>query len=136
MDKQNLLTKLSFELPNVSFDTIIQHTGYSVSYNQKFKQANWEAYQLTRAETSNLFERENKFVADPLIPGTDLFLDYEKSGYDWGYLAPAADMGFSKITIAESFYYSNMSPQVTGFNRGIWKQLEEQTRNWAIGYDS
>jgi endonuclease G len=94
------------------------------------------AYQLTKAETSNLFERENKFVSDPLIPGTDLCLDYEKSGYDRGHLAPAADMGFSKNSMAESFYYSNMSPQIPGFNRGIWKQLEEQTRNWAIEYDS
>ena len=45
-------------------------------------------------------------------------------------------MGFSKTTMIESFYYSNMSPQELGFNRGIWKQLEEQTRNWAIEYDS
>jgi endonuclease G len=130
------INKLTLELPNRSFDTIIQHTGYSFSYNQKYKQANWVAYQLTRAETSKLYDRENKFVADPLIPGTELSLDYEKSGYDRGHLAPAADMGFSKITMTESFYYSNMSPQVLGFNRGIWKQLEEQTRNWAIEYDS
>jgi endonuclease G len=130
------INKLSLELPNRSFDTIIQHTGYSVSYNQKYKQANWAAYQLTNAETSKLYDRENKFVADPLIPGTDLCLDYEKSGYDRRHLAPAADMGFSKITMTESFYYSNMSPQLPGFNRGIWKQLEEQTRNWAIEYDS
>jgi endonuclease G len=130
------IKKLSLEHPNRLFDTIIQHSGYSVSYNQKCRQANWVAYQLTKAETSQLYERENKFVADPLIPRTDLSLDYEKSGYDRGHLAPAADMGFSKITMTESFYYSNMSPQLPGFNRGIWKQLEEQTRNWAIEYDS
>ena len=129
-------TKNGLEVPLKSFDSIISHTAYSLSYNQKYHQANWVAYQLTRAETSNLFERENKFVADPLISETDLSLDYEKSGYDRGHLAPAADMGFSKITIMESFYYSNMSPQLPGFNRGIWKQLEEQTRIWAIEYDS
>jgi len=32
----------------------------------------------------------------------------------------------------ESFYFSNMSPQVPGFNRGIWKRLEEQVRTWAV----
>ena len=32
----------------------------------------------------------------------------------------------------ESFFYSNMSPQVPGFNRGIWKKLEERVRQWAI----
>ena len=124
------------EIPYFAFDSVVNHYAYSLSFNQKYHQANWVAYQLTRAETSKLFDRENKFVSDPLIPGTDLSLDYEKSGYDRGHLAPAADMGFSKITMTESFYYSNMSPQVPGFNRGIWKQLEEQTRNWAIEYDS
>ena len=29
-----------------------------------------------------------------------------------------------------------MSPQVASFNRGIWKKLETQVRNWAIEYDS
>ena len=130
-------TSVQMEIPILkSKDSIVYHTGYSVSYNQKFRQANWVAYQLTKEETSKLFNRENKFVADPLIKGSDNGIDYEKSGYDRGHLCPAADMGFSKITMQESFYYSNMSPQVPGFNRGIWKQLEEQTRNWAIEYDS
>jgi endonuclease G len=130
-------TSEKMEIPLLnSKDSIVFHSGYSVSYNQKFRQANWVAYQLTKEETSKLFNRENRFVADPLIKGTDNGIDYEKSGYDRGHLAPAADMGFSKITMAESFYYSNMSPQVPQFNRGIWKQLEEQTRNWTIEYDS
>jgi endonuclease G len=29
-----------------------------------------------------------------------------------------------------------MSPQVPAFNRGIWKKLEEQVRDWAISMDS
>ena len=124
------------EIPYLIKDSITKHQSFTLSYNRKYHQSNWVGYCLTRNETNSIYKRENKFVADPLIPGTDLSLDYEKSGYDRGHLAPAADMGFSKITMAESFYYSNMSPQVPGFNRGIWKQLEEQTRNWAIEYDS
>ena len=119
-----------------SKDSIVHHNGYSVSYNQKFRQANWVAYCLTRNETNSIYKRENKFVQDPLIKGTDNGIDYEKSGYDRGHLCPAADMGFSKITMDESFYYSNMSPQVPQFNRGIWKSLETQVRNWAIENDS
>lgn len=33
--------------------------------------------------------------------------------------------------MSESFFMSNMSPQKPGFNRGIWKRLEEQVRTWA-----
>jgi endonuclease G len=31
----------------------------------------------------------------------------------------------------ESFSYANVSPQRPGFNRGIWKRLENQVRTWA-----
>jgi endonuclease G, mitochondrial len=62
--------------------------------------------------------------------------DYAGSGYDRGHLAPAADMGWSSIAMAESFYYSNMSPQVPAFNRGIWKRLEELVRTWAVDYNA
>lgn len=130
-------TTVQLEIPTLGInDTIINHAGYSVSYNHKYRQANWVAYQLTKLETTKLFERADRFKADPLIKGTDNSIDYEKSGYDRGHLAPAADMSYSEITMLESFYYSNMSPQVPGFNRGIWKKLEEQTRSWAIEYDS
>jgi endonuclease G len=117
-------------------DTITTHLGYSVSYNSRYKQANWVAYLLTRAETNKRYERGEFFAPDPLITGTDFSIDYQKSGYDRGHLAPAADMGYSMETMVQSFYYSNMSPQVPRFNRGIWKKLEMQVRNWAVEFDS
>jgi endonuclease G len=117
-------------------DTITTHLGYSVSYNTKYKQANWVAYLLTKDETVKRFQRGEFFAPDPMIPGTNLGVDYAKSGYDRGHLAPAADMGYSMETMMQSFYYSNMSPQVPRFNRGIWKKLEIQVSNWAIQYDS
>jgi endonuclease G len=45
-------------------------------------------------------------------------------------------MGWSTTAMAESFYYSNMSPQTPNFNRGIWKKLEELVRTWAIENNS
>ncbi len=125
------------ELPKYDADdTIIRHRGYTLSYNSKFKQANWVAYLLTREETVKRFQRGEFFAADPLLPGTDFSIDYQKSGYDRGHLAPAADMGYSMETMVQSFFYTNMSPQVPRFNRGIWKKLEMQVRNWAVKYDS
>jgi endonuclease G len=114
-------------------DKIISHTGYSLLFNNKHKQANWVAYELTSGETNKQFERTDKFLIDPMVKsGTATDADYSGSGYDRGHLAPAADMGWSSATISESFYYSNMSPQLPGFNRGIWKKLEELVRTWAV----
>jgi endonuclease G len=125
------------ELPKYDVDdTIIRHRGYTLSYNSKYKQANWVAYLLTREETVKRFQRGEFFAPDPLLPGTDFSIDYQKSRYDRGHLAPAADMGYSMETMVQSFFYSNMSPQVPRFNRGVWKKLEIQVRNWAVEYDS
>lgn len=41
-------------------------------------------------------------------------------------------MAFSMKTMSESFFMSNMSPQKPAFNRGVWKDLEEQVRQFAI----
>ena len=122
------------EIPKTKIsDQIISHTGYSLLYNEKYKQANWVAYELTREETNKIVERSNKFISDPQINSVNNFdKDYKASGYDRGHLAPAADMGWSASSMTESFYYSNMSPQLPGFNRGIWKKLEELVRTWAI----
>ena len=125
------------ELPKYDVDdTIIRHRGYTLLYNSKYKQANWVAYLLTKDETVKRFQRGEFFAPDPLIPGTDFSVDYQKSGYDRGHLAPAADMGYSMETMVQSFFYSNMSPQLPRFNRGVWKKLEMQVRNWAEEYDS
>ncbi|HSN50789.1 MAG TPA: DNA/RNA non-specific endonuclease [Bacteroidales bacterium] len=123
------------ELPATTpSDIILHHTGYTLRYDSSFHLARWVAYELTAEETVPIAERNNRFVPDPFLPsGSASNADYDKSGYDKGHLAPSADMCYSSLTMQESFYLSNMSPQDPGFNRGIWKQLEEQVRNWAVG---
>jgi len=113
-------------------DQIIRHTGYTLCYSEVHEQASWVAYDLTRSEAAGGYERTNKFMPDLSVQtGSATAADYANSGYDRGHLAPAGDMGWSATTMAESFYYSNMSPQNPSFNRGIWKKLEEQVRAWA-----
>ncbi|MFM7106495.1 MAG: DNA/RNA non-specific endonuclease [Flavobacteriales bacterium] len=121
------------EWPEVeSNQTVVSHTGYSLVYDETHEQARWVAYELTREETGNDVERSNHFIEDPQISTRSATnADYAKSGYDRGHLAPASDMGWSTTSMEESFYFSNMSPQNPSFNRGIWKKLETQVRNWA-----
>lgn len=125
------------ELPEFkSNQNITYHTGFTLCYNKTHEQSNWVAYQLTAAETQGTVQRSNKFEPDPKVKGgTATDADYKQSGYDRGHLAPAADMSWSEAAMQESFYYSNMSPQVPSFNRGIWKKLEEQVRDWVVQFD-
>ena len=115
-------------------EQVIKHEGYTVSYNSKYRIANWVAYELTATEAkSKKTERSNKFVPDPQVKGsTAMNEDYTRSGYDRGHLAPAGDMKWSAKAMRESFYLSNICPQKPKLNRGIWKDLEEQCRLWAL----
>ena len=124
------------ELPQLKrkrTEQVIQHEGYTVSYNSDYRIANWVAYVLTDKEArSDKAERQNKFVVDPLVKGASATNeDYTRTGFDRGHLAPAGDMKWSEKAMRESFYLSNITPQRPGLNRGIWKELEEQIRLWA-----
>lgn len=115
--------------------TIVIHPGFALLYNEQHEQASWVAYELTRDELAGTVSRTDKFLPDPKIEtGSAINDDYRNSGYDRGHLAPAADLKWSHASMNASFYYSNMSPQLPGFNRGIWKQAEELVRKWANHY--
>lgn len=141
---QNLTSKVEvipggLELPEVKpEDDVIAHSAFILSYNEQHEQANWVAYELTRAELVDIVTREKAhFKPDPLVKtGSATDDDYRNSGYDRGHLAPAGDMNFSLDALKESFYFSNISPQVKKFNSGIWKQLEEKVRDWAGEFGS
>lgn len=127
------------ELPklNSAQDRTIRKTGFTFLYNEAHEQAAWVAYQLTKSETRGFIERTDNFREDPSVKtGSATSADYQGTGYDRGHLAPAGDMGWSTSAMSESFFYSNMSPQVPAFNRGIWKRLEEKVRLWAMDYDT
>ena len=124
---------LAFGIPGPA-DSIIDREGYALGYIEYHEQPAWVIYHMTKEEaTTKAASRDDNFRPDPEIPtGSATLADYRGFGYDRGHLAPAADMAFSVRTMDESFYMSNMSPQVPDFNRGIWKDLEAQVRSFAI----
>ncbi len=108
---------------------------YSLCYRESYEQAEWSAYCLRDWMLQKNAKRTNDFRPDPQIEGGSATLaDYKKSGYDRGHLTPAGDMVFSREAMSETFYMSNMCPQAAAFNRGIWKDLEDQVREWARLY--
>lgn len=113
-------------------EEIICHSYYCFVFVDEYKQSKWVSYVLKKEMTESKFFRNDKFIEDSKVKnGTATNKDYEKSGFDRGHLVPAADMSFDEIALSESFYFSNISPQVPQFNRGIWKQLETEVRNYA-----
>ena len=123
-------------LPTSSTGEIIERLNYTLSYSEVHEQAEWVAYKLTKkAIQAPNVKRTGDFRPDPKVrKGSASPRDYYGTGYDRGHLAPAGDMNFNKKAMSETFYMSNMSPQIRNFNGGIWRELEESTRDWA--YDN
>ena len=113
-------------------EQLIEHTGYTVSYNADWRIPNWVGYELVRSELEGGVKRSDNFMPDPQVKKKSAEnSDYRRSGFDRGHMAPAGDMTWDKQAMQESFYFSNICPQNPSLNSGAWRLLEEQIRLWA-----
>lgn len=121
---------------------VIEHLGYTVSYNVDYKIPNWVFYELTDKEVDNVeVERNNKFVPDPDLPRkesavTDDYKGYREHKLHRGHMAPARDMVWNYDVMCQSFYLSNICPQNGSLNSGDWNDLEDYVRDLAQKYHS
>ncbi|OIV42829.1 DNA/RNA non-specific endonuclease [Flavobacterium johnsoniae] len=122
--------------PTSTTNQIVEHKYYTLSYNEKFEQAEWVAYELKKEYLKNSNYKRPYFIEDPKVTtGSADWRNYKKSGYDKGHLCPAGDMEFSEEAYNDTFYTSNISPQKHDFNSGIWNRIEQKTRYWADKYN-
>ena len=111
----------------------ICRSAYMVNHDPVAKIPVWVAYTIQPATAISCLPRDDAFAPDNSLPKGKRaeLVDYQKSGYDQGHLAPNADMSVSVQAAKESFILSNISPQLPGVNRGVWKQLESSVRAWT-----
>lgn len=118
---------------NADMDEIVmEYEGFTVSFNPTFHMPNWVAWTLTRDKVENgTVSRKDNFRPDSRVPGCATLDDYYRSGFDRGHMAPAGDMKWSANAMDESFYLTNICPQLHALNDGAWKKLEEKCRGNA-----
>jgi len=122
-------------LPSSTTDDIVHHSYFSLSYNERYEQAEWVAYVLKKEHLTSNDRKRPYFIEDPYVSTKSAdWRNYKGSGYDRGHLVPAGDRRFSEQAYNETFYTSNISPQDRDFNAGLWNRLEVQTRNWSKRY--
>ena len=123
-------------LPTSTTGQIVTHDYYTLSYHEKYEQAEWVAYDLQEAHLSKTKRKRPYFEKDKKVRSKSAhYKAYKNSGYDKGHLCPAGDRRFSKEAHDETFLTSNISPQKHDFNAGVWNRLEQKTRYWAHKYD-
>lgn len=122
--------------PTSTTNQIIQHTYYTLSYNEEFEQAEWVAYELKKENLKNNDFKRPYFIEDNKVStGSADWRNYKNSGYDKGHLVPAGDMEFNLNSYNDTFLTSNIAPQDHSFNAGIWNRLEQKVRFWAEKYN-
>jgi endonuclease G, mitochondrial len=123
-------------LPSYTGELLI-HDHFALSFKPEYKQAEWAAWTITKAALRLPNQkRKTFFTEDPKLTSTELGpFAYRGSGYQRGHLVPAADVAFDTAAIAQTHYMTNMAPQKRAFNNGIWRELEQLSREWAWKYE-
>ncbi len=114
-------------------DILVKKPYFILAYSEQHEQPKWVAYELT-VQHLNLpkVARSDFFEVDTNVKtGSATYDDYRGSGYSRGHLVPAADRAFDRKAMEATFLMSNISPQIAAFNGGIWRELEENVRDWA-----
>lgn len=116
----------------------ICHVNYAIHYRYDTKTAEYVVEHLDKADITGPAKRKDDFRPDPKVDDSKeaMLDDYKGHPYDRGHLVPAADNRANNEQMSESFFLTNMVPQVPNHNRGIWRILELGVRNTgAAGAD-
>jgi len=123
------------ELVATATTHLVCRDGYVLEHHDVDRIPLWVSEHVTSAEVGGDVRRDREpFAADPLLPqiARAELSDYRNSGYDRGHMAPAGNQNSDVRLKEETFFLSNMCPQIgIGFNRAIWSDLEEKTRQWT-----
>ncbi|KAI9675412.1 MAG: nuclease [Caeruleum heppii] len=111
------------------------------AYDRRLRNPAWVAEHITPESLlmNNGDRRHSYFVEDESIPEKfrAKLKDYFRSGYDRGHQVPAADAKWNQQAMDDTFYLTNMCPQVgDGFNRDYWAHFEDFCRRLTNTYPS
>ena len=116
----------------LGFTELVVREGYALEHSGDLKIPLWVCQRMDASKLNGQFDRKDDFRVDPELDGPRSELsDYKGSGYARGHHAPAEDFSQSKERMSESFFLSNMSPQLGAVNSGAWANLEKRTRKWV-----
>lgn len=104
---------------------------YSICFDKTKKAALWVAYPIHNAYLTGSGSRTDAWAFDPIIPIAYQANCIEKSyrgSYDRGHQLPSADRLATNELNAQTFYMSNMTPQLNRLNQDMWAKLETKVR--------
>lgn len=106
---------------------------FAVGYSGVSKTGLWSAEYVTPSsiKAAQAFPRVDNFQEEMRVPEIHRakLTDYRGSGMDRGHLSPSAQRS-SREAQSDSFLLTNLSPQNSTLNQGLWAEIEKSTRGY------
>jgi endonuclease G len=119
---------------------LVKHEIFALSNNPNTKFADWAAYRVSPQTIGNSQGKDRSWAKDPLLNDTETLEpnDYEGAfeqlEVDRGHQVPLASFAGTDYWKSTN-YLSNITPQKSTLNKGVWKRLEDLERKLAINRD-
>lgn len=147
------ITRLEFPKVKGGTSTVIVHETdqYGVNFCTEFdtskKSQRWSCYAVYKSNNLKGWNRDNwkynhpywdgktwkgdPFQIDPEISDNlqPSIKEFGSSGFQRGHIVASEDRICSMDVNGQTFYMTNMQPQIGKFNTGIWEKMEEKIRS-------
>ena len=111
---------------------------YSYYWDADALVARWVVYPLN-PDIIGTGTRTDKWAEDNALPNgvaqPILKKAFNPSSYSRGHQIASADR-LRYADNVQTFYYTNMTPQESKFNGGVWNSLEQKVRSWSGKFDT
>ena len=114
------------------------YRNYSIGWSSPNRLSLWVAYPLCGFYTAKKVGRQDLWNYDPAVPvSQQANLTHSYAGsYDRGHQLPSADRLLCREANEQTFYFTNMTPQSSGLNQGLWQKIEGTVNGWSSRCDT
>lgn len=106
-----------------------QNMTYCLEYSPTALHSRWVAYRYDAVTRGIATGRSDAWADDPLLPASLQIGTAYFPGFSRGHLVGSAERVYSVAANEQTFYMSNMSPQDSKFNTGLWGNMETIVRD-------
>lgn len=127
---------------NSSTQRVVTHTfsyggkvlpNYTMLFDAGKKCALWVAFEMSASYPDSNVGRNEAWVADPAINASWQLNGSYGSAYSKGHQVASGDRQTSTDQNKQTFYYSNMTPQLQDLNGTTWATLENDIQKLGFG---
>ncbi|WP_081964721.1 DNA/RNA non-specific endonuclease [Porphyromonas sp. COT-290 OH860] len=130
---------------NITYTLQDGSVNYSTEYDTDIRHPRWVAFTFDSHNSvkGKGVKRSGKWLWDSThIPQSwstvDLFAQWyphnnqlDQNSYDRGHMVASNDRRMTQEAEKQTFYFSNVSPQLSDFNQGYWQHLEDKVQKWG-----